>query len=679
MILLKIFINFKNFIEILENNLENNIENLIKIFGICFIKIYLTKFIHKIKENTNIFEGDEYKIINEIKCARYLSDTLKLYIIILLNKNNLLLNNLSKNFEEIVQFSTKLQNELEENEYNEILNSGKIPNKEKYKYNKYFAFIKYPSFKDFEENFKNKENCPLINQYINNKEAINLKNLIDYINFTNIMINHYSGIISRAEADRENMPLYEEEIYKNNKKFHEIFDKFKEIYNNINIDKKDGKKINERQKLNYFFNDKFNENGKKIEEDLKIFAKFQNSFLNPIIEVYEKKKNSIFNYYTTQLKQKVDIQKVRSSQILQLENCFKKSNFLCFNELIYIYYERNKDNMNEFTFNYEKIEEELAQILLPNICLLNDEKMKYIIYKNEGYRLEENNPLTLYEKIYGKEELENEEKKKIFNYIKDKDNYKYYDDFLGDSFILLFNYLNTYPQDKNTTINELINDENREEKIYIRFYKKLCLYFKEEGKEITTGKLLNSFLYMEKLCFGLLLREDKISKEFSEINEEYKKKITDYFKDEYKDENIDEIITKNELATLLRKFIIRYLSAIKNNNLNNLSLFEFLNTEDLCNNKNLKKFQKKIEDYIGRNNFILECRHAYEFYKIIGKEDEENIIKEISEFEKFEISVKEEQNKNVDDYSNHQLENEYEISVEKEQNENDDDLSNLEF
>lgn len=205
--------------------------------------------------------------------------------------------------------------------------------------------------------------------------------------------------------------------------------------------------------------------------------------------------------------------------------------------------------------------------------------MKYIIYKNESYKLEENNPLICYENLYGREELQNEEKKRIYNYI--RENYKYYDKSLNDSFMLLFNYLNTYTQEKEAKINDLINTENDEEKKYIRFDNMLSNYFKEEGKEITIGKLLNSFLYMEKLCFGFLVRDDKdnrndsdrISKLFLPLDEQYKKLINDYFTNQYN----DKIISKNDFATALRRYIIRYLSAIKDNNaLRDLPIFAIL-------------------------------------------------------------------------------------------------------
>ena len=272
--------------------------------------------------------------------------------------------------------------------------------------------------------------------------------------------------------------------------------------------------------------------------------------------------------------------------------------------------------------------------------------MKYIIYKNESYKLKENNILINYENIYGREELKNEEKQKIFDYI--KENFQLYDESLNESFILLFNFLNTYPKEKETEIDAIINSENNEEKKYIRFDKKISLYFMEEGKGITTGKLLNSFLYMEKLCFGFLIKEgtiDNINNEFSQIfsqlNCKYKKLIDDYFK-HYN----DKIITKNDLATALRRYIIRYFSVIKdeNNNLNDEPIITFLKIPDLWDNeiikkmKGVKNFQKKIEELIDifkneENVPFLKARHAYEFYKIIGKEDEECIINEISQFE----------------------------------------------
>ena len=41
----------------------------------------------------------------------------------------------------------------------------------------------------------------------------------------------------------------------------------------------------------------------------------------------------------------------------------------------------------------------------------------------------------------------------------------------------------------------------------------------------------------------------------------------------------------------------------------------------------------------GDNKPLLKGSNAYEFYNIIGKEDEENIIKEISEFDSDEKNI----------------------------------------
>ena len=121
------------------------------------------------------------------------------------------------------------------------------------------------------------------------------------------------------------------------------------------------------------------------------------------------------------------------------KNVSKKLFFINFDELISIFCERSDENINEFIYNFEKIEEELGIYLLPNKCLFNEKNIKYIYYQNEGFRNINYDYLIKFGKKYGEEELTDEETKKIFNYSnKEFNNF----DILFDSFILIVDYLN---------------------------------------------------------------------------------------------------------------------------------------------------------------------------------------------------------------------------------------------
>ena len=617
-------------------------ENIVKIYVLSFIRIYLNNFVSLVCREKSSLKGKEEKIINEIAKDYAISNTIKLYFIILLYDKTKSLNLLrDKLYESIETFSIDLMNEIGKNDFYNILNNSTIPKNDKYLFNEFFNYIEYPSFQNFKSKFlfsnENKEKYPLINEYIKNESgAKNLKYLTDYNNFINLMINYYSGKISRNEANLDrNLNL--EEIYKKDENnFRNMLDKFKFIYNNIlseyikNINDKELNsmkfldKLTGNEKLAYFLIDNDDKGyGIFIAKGLNQFIKWQNSFLIPIIKAYKGKKNNIISCYVSQMEKEIDIQKANYSQILQIENCFDRTFFINFDELLSLYSGRNNDNLNDFKYNFEKIEEELGKCLLTNKCLFNEKNINYICYQNEGFRNINYDYLIKFEKKYGTKELTEEERKKIFIYSsKEFNNF----DILNDSFILLVNHLNNNTTAKNDT--KIIDFIKKEEKRYINFNNQFINYFNEDGKEIVIQKLLNSFLYMEHICYEHLI--EQIDEKFkTTFDEGQKREIKKYFNFTHN----DPIITKKEISTAVRRFIIRYLlNDDKKERIDpNLSLYIYLERKYLWNNKifSLEKdnFNELIKKYLGSFSFSLETKHALEFYNIIG-EEEKNLIKE---------------------------------------------------
>ena len=275
-------------------------------------------------------------------------------------------------------------------------------------------------------------------------------------------------------------------------------------------------------------------------------------------------------------------------------------------------------------YNYEKIEEEIGKSLLLNKCLFNEKNINYICYQNEGFRNINYNYFIEFSKKYGEKDLTEEERKKLFNYSK-----KIFNNFdiLFDSFVILINYLNNIISVKKDT--KIIDFIEHAETKFIYFNKYLINYFENEGKEIVIEKLLNSFLYMEHLCFDFL--KEKINDKFdSKFNEGEKNEIIEYFDKKHD----DTIITKKEISSAVRRFIIRYLlNEEKSENIDsNLSLYVCLERKYLWNNKifSLLKnnFNDLIKKYLGSFSFDLKARHSLEFYNLIGDEEKNFIIKE---------------------------------------------------
>ena len=641
---------FKEYIKVIDdetyekyyNNYCN--ENLVKLYILCFIRIYLYRFSSVLSKDRNTLQGEESLIIEEITKENSISNTIKLYFIILLYNNDNSLDVLNEqSFNKIEEFSYKLKIELGENNYIEILKTALMP-KENFLYSEYFNYINYPSINNFIHKFslinENKERYPLLNIFIKDESnPKNLKDLSAYNDFVNTMINYYSGKISRNEANNEERSLNLEPIYKQDENFRNKFEKFNSIWKNyLSKSIKDSEKntsnkfINEftgRERLAYFLNDNDDKGyGIFILKGLKKYIEWQNSFLIPIINAYKNKKNNILNCYISKMEKKVNVQDANDSQILKIENCFENTYFLNFEELIFLYCNRKKNNLNDFEYNFEKIEEELGKSLLPNKCLFNENNIKYIIYQNEGFRHINYDLFINFGKSYGEKALIDDERKKLFNYIiKEYNNF----DILYDSFILLVYYLNNQLYAKKDS--KIIDFIDKAKKKYINFGEQFITFFNEDGKDIVIEKLLNSILYMEHLCYEHLI--PKIDNKFKEgLDQSKKEEIKKYFNDKHN----DTVITKKVISSAVRRFITRYLlNDNKKENINpNLKLYISLERKYLWNNEIFLKvgnnFNDLIKNYLGNFTFALEVKHSIEFYNIISEEEKQFISEEKNKF-----------------------------------------------
>ena len=290
-------------------------ENLVKIYELCFIKIYLNKFIILLCDKKTSLQGKEKEVIELISENSAIHSTIKIYFIILFYKKTNSLETLNdKLYEKIYDFSQNLEKELGKEKFDEILKNSLMINDDKFIHNEFFTYINYPSFNNFKSKFlsvnENKEKYPLLNEYIKHDSGpINLKYLNDYNNFINLMINYYTGRISRKEAKDEGKNLNLEDIYKKDEfNFQDKFDKFKSIWNNIlskylknnNTSDKFLENFEGNERLAYFLiDDNDKDYGIFIAKGLQLFIQWQNSFLKPIINAYKLKKNNLLNCYGT--------------------------------------------------------------------------------------------------------------------------------------------------------------------------------------------------------------------------------------------------------------------------------------------------------------------------------------------------------------------------------------------
>ena len=270
---------------------------------------------------------------------------------------------------------------------------------------------------------------------------------------------------------------------------------------------------------------------------------------------------------------------------------------------------------NQFEFDYQSIEEELAKLILPGKCLFEDENhLNFINYFGEIFKGRNSDFLERFENLYETEELSNNEKEQIYCFFKKNFSNQNTND-LKQIYInlqlIIFYLINNYENDIDKSLKEIIKDSYKYTKIndenIINIFDQI--YF--NGK-----KLISIFIVIEYLCFDLFI--ENIKNEYKEqIEESIKTKIKDKI---FKNENIKEI------AASVRRFISRFLYQI--NIKDELSPKGKL-TLQLKNkylwSKELRSTQKIINIIESIEEFNLNIGQAFHFYQLIKEEDEKEI------------------------------------------------------
>jgi hypothetical protein len=289
---------------------------------------------------------------------------------------------------------------------------------------KYFNLTKYKTREDLINHMDNNQNYPLLNQILLDKpEMRKMKYLPIFNEFTNFMVDNYSFKISRDDAKKK--ILGKEEIF-DDKQFRQKFEEFKEAWTNIKSEAIKYKcrdemppidLTEEKPLINFLIDDGEWANGMYLSSADQNFISWQNSFVQPIIDSVAH--DGILHYYVNNLKKKIPIYTAKINQTLLLEDSFKKSEYLNFNDLIYNFSRReifkrdgtiNYLGYNSFKYDFEKIEEEFGRILLPGICLFeNEDNLNFVTYWSEVYRGGKSDTLISFYEKYPQNDLEEEE------------------------------------------------------------------------------------------------------------------------------------------------------------------------------------------------------------------------------------------------------------------------------
>ena len=397
--------NEKDILKILEVN-WNLLEKALKNEGIENIQIFLNLIFSKINEK--IYYSNEMDTI--VKRKEFEDQITEI------------INDAVKNFK---KYSEKYNQNLEQSIISsnyclnfKIIESDKkienIDNEFPYYYE--MLSIPIPSENYLKENIQEKKkfrnNYPVLYYYLNsdkkNIEVIKKFDSFNSINkFVKYTIEHYSNEISRKKANDISI-ISEINIKKIPRK---LFDDYLNVFNKNKLYligdrfgckelKFEKRELNENDCLAFFLIDKGVQSyGMQIASIFQKFINNQNTFLRNIFDNILPENHKLNLLKNKIIKNPIDIQKANKCNLISLN--IKTENYQSFNELLLLYsYKESFDKDNHLTFeksnkiyyNFEQIEEELENLLLPEKKLFTD-KIYPVIYQYEGFRGEENSSI----------------------------------------------------------------------------------------------------------------------------------------------------------------------------------------------------------------------------------------------------------------------------------------------
>ena len=507
---------------------------------------------------------------------------------------------------------------------------------------KYFKLTKYKTEEDFIRRMDNKQKYPLINQLLKEIPGVNKLSALPAFNeFTNYMVDNYSFKISRDDARKKELSkeeIYQKETYK--KKFNNFIKSWNEI-------KKEAikyqcrpempvKSLNPNDKLIYFLNDCGELGyGMYLASACQNFIEWQNTFLLPIVEINAF--NGILHHYVDNIKKKIPVQDAKKDQILLINERFMNTRYENLKDIIYSFSYRkifcedgkiNYSDYNSFVYDYDSIEEELGKIILPGVCLFEGEsELNFVTFWSEGFRGGRSEILSKFYLKYPQKDLNEQEKENIIDYINKKNqekmenyNIKYdFKEFFGSMQMIIFYLTEKVFTKENDKICDILNNAPP----YLKLSDDCRNFFLNEGKELTSDKLMNLFFFFEHLCFEDLV--DTLQDEYKkEIAEDKKKEIIDKLIKNYD----NKLYTLKDLGAALRRFISRYLvGRLQTTDVNEDRDLSFeLSREDLWEEKIGKddNLMEEVTKQLG--NFKLTVGQAYAFYELIGEQDKKSLI-----------------------------------------------------
>ncbi len=628
------------------------LDKSLKEIGIENVQIFINMIFDKVIELMNNLElvqtQDQFDEF-EKAVDNYIKDIIK-------NQDNIkkLNEDYQKLNDELLNFDPYSMKEIIQGNYDPSIYQDIYPDIQ------YYTVSNIQNFDTFINKFKssedNKKKYALINLLINKdaeltKDAINVKSLLDINNLENLLLKIYSYKISRE--DGKSKKLNEELEY--------IKDKYNEMNPTIVIDDEEALKekfiipfINSWDKIKsksiqykcrnlknplditleknlcYFLVDDGDQDGGMfLASAYEHLIKWQNLFINEIIT-----KNSmrgILNSYISQLEQEINIEDATIREIINInDNTYKRLNeLISSSSMRNIFRENDKinyKNYNDIQYNFDFIEEEMGKLILPYLKKFKDD-IKFIIYFGEEFRGGNSDILIKYNEKYIQRELTEDEKESLNELLKARNNSKFHKEVFS-SLQILMNEIIKENYDQNHLIYQIIKSLPN----YIIFNDELIKLFRNKyennpnEKIFTINSLVSIIEFFEALCWKEM--QNKITHDYhtTDLPEEIKNNIIDYFEKLTE----DKIINKKIFTTALRRLISRSLVGsrqeidIKSDS----ALKLYIDRPDLWNKKIIDNdlFYAEIEEIKQIFKEEIKISHCLELYKLL---DGDHILNEI--------------------------------------------------
>ena len=518
--------------------------------------------------------------------------------------------------------------------------------------NKHMRYLltaaKYPNIEELKRNIlpytREKTPLPILEAFIKidkeNSDIGKLSHLETINDFINTFAEETNSLISRQTYESEKIEDYLNEIRNKSIKNEEgkspldiQFNKFCESYEEIT--NTEPLSITSAQPVKNILNDdKIQDKKTPINKLYRHLIDLQNEFLNKIIEDYKNNKNEIkediiIKNAIEQIEKEIPIQLATKGDIFS----FNVSNniILSFEELFSFYSFKNIFNEKNEKIDYSKysqikfklkmIEKELVNIILTGKKKFSEKQITYKFYL-DPYEIEEKTKnFEKFTELYGREEITPNEKIDLSKSTEDLKKI-----ILPNLEILIFYLIKETKYQGKQKIKEIKFISN----LYLN--DKFIELFKNSNT-LTINKLISIYEFMEESIWDFI--QDRY------VNEEFKKEMSKKLKvqlDEYYNQEEKRVLKNDMLASLLIKFICRYLPYIKEKEINEKNdLFGMLMNKNINLNENIKKELEQLQEKFGAKlyeiiditrYFVKKNNLKNKKEKKEGKEEKEEIKKD---------------------------------------------------